>query len=60
MWIVLTDVNGDRVTINFNHVVSYNPYGTGAHIVTINADLAFFVRETVEEIQNKLGIEVDG
>lgn len=56
MWTILTDVNGERVTINFNHVLSYNAYGTGAHIVTINPDLTFFVRETIEEIEKRLGI----
>ncbi|WP_027232520.1 hypothetical protein [Phyllobacterium sp. UNC302MFCol5.2] len=56
MWINLTDVNGDRVTVNFNHVVSFNPYGTGTHIVTITAGLTFFVKETTDEIQKKVGI----
>ncbi|MEK1887930.1 MAG: flagellar FlbD family protein [Phyllobacterium sp.] len=56
MWIKLTDVNGDHITVNFNHVVSFNPYGTGTHIVTTTAGLTFFVKETIEEIQSKVGI----
>ncbi|NTS29734.1 hypothetical protein HQ945_00560 [Phyllobacterium sp. BT25] len=56
MWINLTDVNGDHVTVNFNHVVSFNPYGAGTHIVTITAGLTFFVKETTDEIQKKVGI----
>lgn len=58
MWINLTDVNGDHITVNFNHVVSFNPYGTGTHIVTITPGLTFFVKETAEEIQGKVGIKV--
>ncbi|MHC1549153.1 flagellar FlbD family protein [Phyllobacterium sp. K27] len=57
MWIKLTDVNGDHITLNFAHVVSFNPYGTGTHIVTITEGLTFFVKETVEEIQSKVGIK---
>ncbi len=56
MWIKLTDVNGDHITLNFNHVVSFNPYGTGTHIVTTTAGLTFFVKETIDEIQSKVGI----
>jgi uncharacterized protein YlzI (FlbEa/FlbD family) len=56
MWIKLTDVNGDHITLNFNHVVSFNPYGTGTHIVTTTAGLTFFVKETIAEIQSKVGI----
>ncbi|QND53100.1 hypothetical protein HB779_15210 [Phyllobacterium sp. 628] len=56
MWIKLTDVNGDHITVNFAHVVSFNPYGTGTHIVTITAGLTFFVKETIDDIQAKVGI----
>lgn len=56
MWINLTDVNGDHITLNFTHVVSFNPYGTGTHIVTATPGLTFFVKETVEQIQRKVGI----
>ncbi|MBN9138891.1 hypothetical protein [Phyllobacterium sp.] len=57
MWIKLTDVNGDLITLNFAHVVSFNPYGTGTHIVTVTAGLTFFVKETIDQIQRKVGIE---
>jgi uncharacterized protein YlzI (FlbEa/FlbD family) len=57
MWIKLTDVNGDHLTLNFTHVVSFNPYGTGTHIVTATPGLTFFVKETAEEIQSKVGIK---
>ena len=56
MWINLPDVNGDHIRLNFAHVVSFNPYGTGTHIVTTTAGLTFFVKETTEEIQRKVGI----
>ncbi|MGH6862122.1 MAG: flagellar FlbD family protein [Phyllobacterium sp.] len=56
MWIKLTDVNGDHITLNFDHVVSFNPYGTGTHIVTVTAGLTFFVKETAEDIQSKVGV----
>lgn len=49
--------NGDLITLNFAHVVSFNPYGTGTHIVTVTAGLTFFVKETIDQIQRKVGIE---
>jgi uncharacterized protein YlzI (FlbEa/FlbD family) len=57
MWIKLTDVNGDLITLNFAPVVSFNPYGTGTHIVTVTAGLTFFVKETTDEIQKKVGVQ---
>ncbi|GAB1582270.1 MULTISPECIES: hypothetical protein [Phyllobacteriaceae] len=60
MWIELTDVNGERITINFDHVVSYNAYGTGAHIVTTTPDLTFFVKEDIDTIQQRIGIKPAG
>ncbi len=41
MWIMLTDVSGDKIAVNFNHVLSYNVYGTGTRLVTLSADLTF-------------------
>ncbi|MFQ0814173.1 hypothetical protein AVM02_14230 [Brucella anthropi] len=58
MWIMLTEVNGDKLAVNFNHVLSYNVYGTGTRIVTLSADQTFFVKESIEEIETRLGIEV--
>jgi len=58
MWIMLTDVSGERVAVNFNHVLSYNAYGTGTRIVTLSTDLTFFVKESIDDIQTKLGIDV--
>lgn len=58
MWIMLTDVSGERVAVNFNHVLSYNAYGTGTRIVTLSTDLTFFVKELIDDIQTKLGIDV--
>ena len=58
MWIMLTEVNGEKLAVNFNHVLSYNAYGTGARIVTLSADQTFFVKESIEEIETKLGIDV--
>ncbi len=52
MSIKLTDVNGDHLTLNFTHVVSFNPYGTGTHIVTATPGLTFFVKETTDGIQS--------
>lgn len=58
MWIELTDMSGEKITLNFSHVVAYSPYGTGAHIITVNPEITYFVRETVEMIQKSMGIEV--
>ncbi|CAB4324947.1 hypothetical protein BR10RB9215_C20413 [Brucella sp. 10RB9215] len=58
MWIMLTDVSGDKIAVNFDHVLSYNVYGTGTRLVTLSADLTFFVRESTEEIETRLGIKV--
>ena len=58
MWIMLTDVSGERVAVNFKDVLSYNAYGTGTRIVTLSTDLTFFVKESIDEIQTKLGIDV--
>ncbi|MBC2885422.1 hypothetical protein H7Q97_08380 [Ochrobactrum sp. CM-21-5] len=58
MWILLTDVSGEKVAVNFNHVLSYNVYGTGTRIVTLSTDLTFFVKESIDEIETKLGIEM--
>ena len=44
MWIELTDMSGEKITLNFTHVVAYSPYGTGAHIITINPEITYFVR----------------
>lgn len=60
MWIMLTEMSGEKIAVNFNHVLSFNAYGTGARIVTLSSELTFFVRETIEEIEAKLGIEVQG
>ncbi|PYE89679.1 hypothetical protein [Phyllobacterium leguminum] len=57
MWIELTDVNGERVAINFDHVVSYNAYGSGAHLVTTTPDLTFFVKQDIDVLQKMLGIK---
>lgn len=56
MWIELTDVNGERFAVNFDHVVSYNSYGKGAHLVTTTPDLKFFVKEDIDIIQKTLGV----
>lgn len=58
MWIMLTEVNGDKLAVNFNHVLSYNVYGTGTRIVTLSVDQTIFVKESIEEIEARLGIEV--
>lgn len=58
MWIMLTDVSGEKLAVNFNHVLSYNAYGTGTRIVTLSADQTLFVKESIEEIAEKLGIDV--
>lgn len=60
MWITLTDVSGEKLAVNFNHVLSYNAYGTGTRIVTLSADLTFFVKESLEEIEGRLGIGPKG
>ena len=60
MWITLTDVSGEKLAVNFNHVLSYNAYGTGTRIVTLSADLTFFVKESLEEIESRLGIGPKG
>ena len=57
MWIMLTDVSGEKLAINFNHVLSYNAYGTGTSILTMSADQTFFVKESLEEIESRLGID---
>jgi uncharacterized protein YlzI (FlbEa/FlbD family) len=49
MWIMLTEVNGEKLAVNFNHVLSYNAYGTGTRIVTLSTDQTFFVKESIEE-----------
>ncbi|MEH0056076.1 hypothetical protein [Brucella melitensis] len=51
-------MSGDKIAVNFNHVLSYNVYGTGTRLVTLSADLTFFVRESTEEIETRLGIKV--
>lgn len=56
MWIMLTDVSGEKLAINFNHVLSYNAYGTGTRILTMSADQTFFVKESLEDIESRLGI----
>ncbi|WP_343314271.1 hypothetical protein AAIB41_03715 [Brucella sp. BE17] len=58
MWIMLTDVSGEKLAVNFNHVLSYNAYGTGTRIVTLSTDQTLFVKESIEEIATKLGIVV--
>ncbi len=58
MWIILTDVSGEKLAVNFNHVLSYNAYGTGTRIVTLSTDQTFFVKESIEEIATRLGIDV--
>jgi len=58
MWIMLTDVSGEKLAINFNHVLSYNAYGTGTRILTMSADQTFFVKESLEDIESRLGINV--
>jgi hypothetical protein len=57
MWIELTDVNGERIAVNFDHVVSYNAYGHGAHLVTTTPDLTFFVKENIDTIQQRIGLK---
>lgn len=59
MWIMLTDVTGEKVAVNFDHVLSYNAYGAGTRIVTLSPDLTFFVRENIAMIAQKLGIVVN-
>lgn len=58
MWIMLTDVSGEKLAVNFNHVLTYNAYGTGTRIVTLSAEQTLFVKESIEEIATKLGIDV--
>nr|WP_312967759.1 flagellar FlbD family protein [Brucella intermedia] len=58
MWIMLTEVNGEKLAVNFNHVLCYNTYGTGTRIVTLSTDQTFFVKESIEEIEAKLSIDV--
>ncbi|QTO00528.1 hypothetical protein J8E27_12465 [Brucella sp. 458] len=60
MWIMLTDVSGDKIAVNFNHVLSYNVYGTGTRLVTLSADLTFFVRESTEEIETRVNRRLNG
>jgi len=57
MWIMLTDVSGEKLAINFNHVLSYNAYGTGTRILTMSVDQTFFVKESLEDIESRLGID---
>lgn len=58
MWIMLTEMGGDKIAVNFNHVLAFNAYGTGTRIVTLSSELTFFVRETIEQIESLLDIDV--